>query len=70
MDGLWRCTNTECRGDCTWCNRADVENQPIVLTQDVTRRLLAEQRDINLALADENRVLKARVAQVESRAQA
>lgn len=21
------CSDPECRGDCTWCNRADVENQ-------------------------------------------
>ena len=65
MDGLWRCTNTECQGDCTWCNRADVENQPVALLRDAIQRRLEEQRTINLALADENRSLKSRLSKLE-----
>ncbi|MBI5542688.1 MAG: hypothetical protein HY901_02290 [Deltaproteobacteria bacterium] len=67
MTGLWSCTDTECRGDCTWCNRAPAENPALGLNPAELQRRCLELERLAVALSAEVRSLRTRMRQMESR---
>ena len=64
---LWGCTDTECTGDCTWCNRAPAENKPLLCDEKSYARRYEELLHKEMAMAQEIRALRSRVAEYEAR---
>ena len=65
MTTLWSCTDSECMGDCTYCNRALAENPPLACDEKTLATRCAELTQDGIRKADEIRALRARVAELE-----
>jgi len=66
MTMLWSCTDSECMGDCTFCNRAPIENTPLVSDEPSLARRYQELLHAEMRMAEEIRALRARVAELEA----
>lgn len=69
MDALWQqsCADTECKGDCTWCNRHPTENSTTGCGE-LERRCADLQQDKS-RLQAQVRALRTRLEAAEGRPQ-